>query len=51
MGQHKTEQGLHYRAPRRRERKRERILFEVIMTEHFPNLGKKLDLGSPESSK
>ena len=51
MGQHKTDQGLHYRAPRRGERKRERILFEVIRIEHFPNLGKKIDLGSPESSK
>ena len=44
MREHQADEHSHYRGPRkRRERERDRNLFEKMMAENFPNLAKKPD--------
>ena len=41
LGQHKTHQHLHYKSVWRRRKKGLEKIFEEIITENFPNMGKK----------
>ena len=42
LGQHSTHQHSHYRGPRRRREKGPEKIFEEIIAENFPNMGKEI---------
>ena len=49
LAQHQMHQHLHYRGLRRRREKGEENIFEEIIAENFPNMGKETDIQVQES--